>query len=413
MSNKITNQINQMEVLEMNKTQLRSLLSKQYGVKLAPSVFKSASKEDLMNMVKKAKVESASVFAGEKEEERAGEINIVSANMENGAGAITGGEATIVEEGNSSDTKDCSKILGIDYFADIVSLIELESARIQKHTTQEADRVIENVNKAIEKLNRTILSINKTNLSSNRVATRNNGRKQEICSCCGKVVSDAKVIDYSLRHYGKVMCYNCQPGKSTKAVKNTNSNKIVKTCMCCGKKVVFRDAEQLTEKSNKAKELNLTVIACAECWTKEFNAKKVTKAHTQSEPATSSQPNVQETPATEQPKVQDQPKATTTKPIRKEPAVEESSNPNGPKDDVVKNVVADDVVPKEVQESQGEVASADEIPEQPAEKENKNNPNTTNTSIASQVNFVPSSQIAQFDFDNIEEINIDPNSDKF
>lgn len=274
----------------MNKTELRQALKK-YGVKLTPAEFKAASEAELQAMV------------DQKQAEINNKLGVVNMNNK-----LSMDKAIEMILANNEVTKCVGK------------QVKISEVNIKNHVTNNSKAVVAELSKKIDALEGTIKALvtgnaqtvkytnvvnpNQTNRQYNQAAAKlkpigyvfnqKTGKQDAIfgeCSVCGCDIKSAKVVEYSMQRFGKVVCYAHQSSAvqtniNTDKQVNANSTIVTKHCMYCGKPVHYKNQSVMDKFVARANELGLAPIGCPSCLkaakeTKENVEKHMNQQHSQ------------------------------------------------------------------------------------------------------------------------------------
>lgn len=275
----------------MNKTELRSVLSRTYGVTLTPQEFKESSVAVLEAMLENAQLEVATKLeANNKEIKLEGDVN-----MNKPVSTTISFEDLL---SNIQEDQRIAKYVGRQ--------VKVSEAKVKNHVTDTSRIVVQELSKKIDALEGTIKALvtagaqtvkytevtnpAQTNTQYNKAAAKlqpmgyvvndKTGIKEAyfgVCSVCGCKIKSAKVVEYSKSRFGKVMCYAHQNNNSNNNAgtqQQPKSQTVTHKCMYCGKDVTFKDQATLDSIMAKAKARGLAPIAHPGCYKAAMNTQE-------------------------------------------------------------------------------------------------------------------------------------------
>lgn len=254
--------------VNMNKTQLRSELSKVYGIKLSAEEFKNASVAELEAMVVNAK-------------------NNINNKVE---GVVNMNNEKMVQVSEEELVARFRKALNIQ--AEVVAPVNTHTSEVGNNVMHHMDFKFSELEAKIDLLSKSFSTRSNnattatkdyqkdaTKLSSLGKTLNKAGKEVDfygVCETCGTKILSPDVVAYSTKNLGKCTCYDCQ--KKAKRVTKADETKtdanattpgvLHKDCPYCNAKVTYANSTALTNSFNKAKAVGIKPFACKKCATK-------------------------------------------------------------------------------------------------------------------------------------------------
>lgn len=283
--------------VSMTKDQLRNEL-RAYNVELSNTQFRATKLAELEKMLINAK-------AGDNLLPLDAYDHLVESNNSNNEGDVNMNnqlQTQSTEDLMANFLKVAQDTLGVTKL--VGAQVKISETKVKNHVSMTGGKVVAELSKKIDSLEGTIKALvnngattvkytnvtnpNQTNTQYNQAAAtlkplgyvldEKTGQQVAyfgVCSVCGAKIKSAKVVQYSMQRYGKVICYAHQnKAGATQQPIQTQSKIVEHKCMYCGDVARFKDVETFNKLSARAKELGLAPFAHIACWKAAKETKK-------------------------------------------------------------------------------------------------------------------------------------------
>lgn len=270
----------------MNKTTLRSELSKVYGITLSPSEFKSTSVAELENMIVQAKAKAQ---------------NDAMNKITNNEGVVNMNN-TITVEGLMDQLNSMFANANKQVVANVNNFTAKVGSTLNDNMNARFDSLEAKVDKITQMLSTTKpAQAPKYNTIASIITpvgefTNDKGQIVEyygICSECGEKITSKDVVAYCIaKNNGVHVCYHCQQkAKANKVQKPSKPANLTHKCGYCNNTRTYASVEDMIARKKAAHEAGYKTVICVEC-----ARKLIAKSKAQQEVASTNQP---QTPAPE------------------------------------------------------------------------------------------------------------------
>lgn len=217
---KANGELNATDLSSMNKTELRSALSKDHGIVLTPAELKKATADEMREMYLAKQMEQKMVINPLIVSNTKGDDNMMTeTNAIAQLAAILKGNndkvvATIKEESTNV----------------IVPAVQQNGAHIINELKAEINKLAAQVSGL-----KTVVTSAPIVAPNQRTSVPSNAPVVGECAVCGYAIKSANVVKFSTETYGKTVCFKCQKDDKVTKVTKPNTNKVSIKCTSCNK----------------------------------------------------------------------------------------------------------------------------------------------------------------------------------